>query len=184
MPIHLSSFVSPADTHFYMFWFAGTCLLVYRCVFDVLCCLFVHVVRAFICIVHSFELFIWFGYVHFLLLLCSYFDIVFHPRHKLAYFKCAKWEQQWIDTAETLVRKAYKQHLNAHSSDSEDGDHHFLELPWTAFLCIFTSTAAQWRIHESCVIEPWIATCLRILSCPIFCALSLVPSLILHFSPP
>ncbi|KAG2738578.1 hypothetical protein P692DRAFT_201673926, partial [Suillus brevipes Sb2] len=34
--------------------------------------------------------------------------MVLHPRHKLAYFKRANWEQQWIDTAETLVRNAYE----------------------------------------------------------------------------
>ena len=106
MPVHLSSFVSPADTHFYMFWFAGTYLLVYRCVFDDLRCLLVHVVCMFICVIHR--------------------------------------------------------SLSAH----------------------FTSTAAQWRIHESCVIEPWIVTCLPILSYPVFCAIALVPSLIPHCSCP
>src|SRR6267154_6518081 len=106
MPVHLSSFVSPADTHFNMFWFAGTYLLVYRCVFNDLCCLLVHVVCMFICVIHR--------------------------------------------------------SLSAH----------------------FTSTAAQWRIHESCVIEPWIVTCLPILSYPVFCAIALVPSLIPHCSCP
>src|SRR6267154_1228404 len=106
MPVHLSSFVSPADTHFNMFWFAGTYLLVYRCVFNDLCCLLVHVVCMFISVINR--------------------------------------------------------SLSAH----------------------FTSTPAQWRIHESCVIEPWIATCLPILSYPVFCAIALVPSLIPHCSCP
>ncbi|KAF8225689.1 hypothetical protein L208DRAFT_1305354 [Tricholoma matsutake] len=29
--------------------------------------------------------------------------MVLHPRHKLLYFKSAKWEQEWIDTAKELV---------------------------------------------------------------------------------
>ncbi|KAG1904131.1 uncharacterized protein F5891DRAFT_977614 [Suillus fuscotomentosus] len=43
--------------------------------------------------------------------------MILHPRHKLAYFKRANWEQQWIDTAETLVRNAYELCLNADNSD-------------------------------------------------------------------
>lgn len=33
---------------------------------------------------------------------------VLHPRHKLAYFKTAKWRQSWIDTAEAIVRAEYQ----------------------------------------------------------------------------
>ncbi|KAI0293009.1 hypothetical protein B0F90DRAFT_1644173, partial [Multifurca ochricompacta] len=29
--------------------------------------------------------------------------MVLHPHHKLLYFRSAKWEQEWIDTAEELV---------------------------------------------------------------------------------
>jgi hypothetical protein len=29
--------------------------------------------------------------------------MVLHPRHKLAYFKNANWESEWIDTAEALI---------------------------------------------------------------------------------
>ena len=32
-----------------------------------------------------------------------------HPRHKLAYFKTARWEDDWIVTAEQLVREEYMQ---------------------------------------------------------------------------
>jgi len=32
---------------------------------------------------------------------------VLHPCHKLSYFKTAKWKEDWIDTAETLVRKTF-----------------------------------------------------------------------------
>jgi hypothetical protein len=34
--------------------------------------------------------------------------IVLHPRHKLSYFKNAGWEDEWIDTAEALIRDEYK----------------------------------------------------------------------------
>jgi hypothetical protein len=40
-------------------------------------------------------------------------QLVLHPRHKLAYFKMAGWEQEWIETAKELVRdvfeRSYKQ---------------------------------------------------------------------------
>jgi hypothetical protein len=34
--------------------------------------------------------------------------LVLHPRHKLAYFKTAGWEPDWIDTAQELVRDEFK----------------------------------------------------------------------------
>lgn len=34
--------------------------------------------------------------------------MVLHPRHKLAYFKKAHWEPQWIQTAESLVRNEFE----------------------------------------------------------------------------
>ncbi|KIK35165.1 hypothetical protein CY34DRAFT_96601 [Suillus luteus UH-Slu-Lm8-n1] len=40
--------------------------------------------------------------------------MVLHPRHKLSYFQSAGWQQDWIDTAEDLVRtefKCYVSHL-------------------------------------------------------------------------
>ncbi|KIK32878.1 hypothetical protein CY34DRAFT_39087, partial [Suillus luteus UH-Slu-Lm8-n1] len=33
--------------------------------------------------------------------------MVLHPHHKLAYFKTARWEDDWINTAETLVRDKF-----------------------------------------------------------------------------
>jgi hypothetical protein len=33
---------------------------------------------------------------------------VLHPRHKLAYFKSAGWEDDWIETAEKLVRDRFE----------------------------------------------------------------------------
>jgi len=38
--------------------------------------------------------------------------LVLHPSHKLAYFKTASWDDEWIDAAEEIVRaefeRAYK----------------------------------------------------------------------------
>ena len=34
--------------------------------------------------------------------------IVLHPRHKLQYFKAAGWEQDWINTAEEIVRNDFE----------------------------------------------------------------------------
>jgi hypothetical protein len=34
--------------------------------------------------------------------------IVLHPRHKLAYFKSANWEPEWIESAEKIVREEYE----------------------------------------------------------------------------
>ena len=35
-----------------------------------------------------------------------------HPCHKLLYFKAAKWEEDWIDTAEAFIHKTFM-HLYA-----------------------------------------------------------------------
>jgi hypothetical protein len=37
----------------------------------------------------------------------SYILIVLHPKYKLQYFKNAKWETRWIDTAEELFRNQF-----------------------------------------------------------------------------
>ncbi|KAG2085762.1 uncharacterized protein F5147DRAFT_527162, partial [Suillus discolor] len=34
--------------------------------------------------------------------------MILHPRHKLTYFKSAGWEQDWINTAETLVHDKFE----------------------------------------------------------------------------
>jgi len=52
------------------------------------------------------------GMYHFVLPLPMYADVcdyaVLHPRHKLAYFKNAGWEDEWIKTAECIVREEYE----------------------------------------------------------------------------
>jgi hypothetical protein len=45
---------------------------------------------------------------------------VLHPRHKLAYFKTARWEEEWIETAASLVREEFERsYLEV---DIDDGD--------------------------------------------------------------
>jgi hypothetical protein len=34
---------------------------------------------------------------------------VLHPRHKLQYFKDAKWEKEWIKEAKNIVREVFDQ---------------------------------------------------------------------------
>jgi hypothetical protein len=48
---------------------------------------------------------------------------VLHPRHKLSYFKNAGWEEEWVDTAEHIVRCKYDDSYShfGHSKDSEEG---------------------------------------------------------------
>ena len=51
--------------------------------------------------------------------------IVLHPRHKLTYFRTAKWSDEWIKTAESLVRDEFERSYNyTNESDIEivDGD--------------------------------------------------------------
>lgn len=36
------------------------------------------------------------------------FIVVLHPRHKLLYFKNAGWEDNWVNTVETLVCEEHK----------------------------------------------------------------------------
>lgn len=36
-----------------------------------------------------------------------FFYIVLHPCHKLSYFKTARWQEEWIETAEVLVRTEF-----------------------------------------------------------------------------
>ena len=50
---------------------------------------------------------------------CDY--AVLHPRHKLAYFKNAGWEDEWIKTAEHIIRKEYECSY-ACRGNAEDGD--------------------------------------------------------------
>ena len=39
----------------------------------------------------------------------NYDSLVLHPRHKLRYFKKAGWEDDWIDTAQDIVRTEFDQ---------------------------------------------------------------------------
>lgn len=59
--------------------------------------------------------------------------IVLHPRHKLTYFKLAKWENDWIDTAEKLLRDEFEWSYAADSCLVEcDGDEDRTVIPSAA----------------------------------------------------
>lgn len=47
---------------------------------------------------------------------------VLHPRHKLEYFKTAAWEQDWMETAEALVRDEFERSYSALPVADEEGD--------------------------------------------------------------
>jgi hypothetical protein len=48
---------------------------------------------------------------------------VLHPRHKLAYFKTALWEEEWIETAASLVREEFERsYLEVVVQENDDGD--------------------------------------------------------------
>lgn len=44
-----------------------------------------------------------------------------HPRHKLQYFADAKWQEEWIRTAEKLVRSEFADWLLRHKKATEAG---------------------------------------------------------------
>lgn len=53
----------------------------------------------------------------------THFILVLHPRHKLAYFRSAGWPQEWIHTAEKLVRSEFKQSYGSrHAVDIESNE--------------------------------------------------------------
>jgi hypothetical protein len=60
--------------------------------------------------------------MHFVLTRAS----VLHPRHKLQYFKTAGWQDEWIQTAEGLVRdefeRSYASSKNDHNSNLDLAD--------------------------------------------------------------
>lgn len=35
-------------------------------------------------------------------------NLVLHPNYKLDYFRARKWEKEWIETAQTLVRDEFE----------------------------------------------------------------------------
>ncbi|KAF8550527.1 hypothetical protein OG21DRAFT_397915 [Imleria badia] len=45
--------------------------------------------------------------------------MVLHPRHKLQYFRQANWEQDWINTAEELVREEYNRTYKSIADDPD-----------------------------------------------------------------
>ena len=47
---------------------------------------------------------------------------VLHPRHKVAYFKSANWEPEWIESAEKIVRKEYERSYASRTTSIDHGD--------------------------------------------------------------
>jgi len=47
--------------------------------------------------------------------------MVLHPRHKLTYFQTAQWSDEWIKTAEALVRAEFERSYN-HATNDSDSD--------------------------------------------------------------
>jgi hypothetical protein len=45
--------------------------------------------------------------IHHLYYLLTDYLVVLHPRHKLHYFRMAGWEDEWIETACTIVRDEF-----------------------------------------------------------------------------
>jgi hypothetical protein len=50
---------------------------------------------------------------------------VLHPGLKLEYFRQHEWDDEWIDTAENLVREEYL--INYQKKDIVSGDHNAAE---------------------------------------------------------
>ncbi|KAG2094203.1 uncharacterized protein F5147DRAFT_585092, partial [Suillus discolor] len=48
--------------------------------------------------------------------------MVLHPRHKLAYFKSTGWEEDWVTTAETLVREEFEHAYQDMEIEEDDID--------------------------------------------------------------
>jgi hypothetical protein len=51
-----------------------------------------------------------------------YYPLVLHPRHKLSYFKAAKWESEWIQAAEAIVHSEYERSYKACGDNDASGD--------------------------------------------------------------
>ncbi|TFY73141.1 hypothetical protein EWM64_g10871, partial [Hericium alpestre] len=49
--------------------------------------------------------------------------MVLHPRHKLAYFKNARWEQEWIDTARDVVHDKFKHSYASREVERDEEGH-------------------------------------------------------------
>ncbi|KAA1479965.1 hypothetical protein DENSPDRAFT_789736, partial [Dentipellis sp. KUC8613] len=48
--------------------------------------------------------------------------MVLHPRHKLAYFKNAQWEDEWIETAREMVQDEFRRSYASLSIPNEAED--------------------------------------------------------------
>ena len=47
---------------------------------------------------------------------------VLHPSHKLNYFKTARWEDEWVETAETIVQTEFEKAYAAVADEDDEQD--------------------------------------------------------------
>lgn len=81
-------------------------------------------------------------------------DVVLHPRHKLAYFKKAGWDAEWIDAAELIVREEYERSyaIGASVSDGYNSDQaaeHAAKEKVRRFICLTCSSLLTPRIQAN-----------------------------------
>lgn len=55
--------------------------------------------------------------------------LVLHPRHKLTYFKSAGWEEDWINTAETLVCDEFERSYQDMEIEDDDALEMAIDVP-------------------------------------------------------
>jgi hypothetical protein len=61
--------------------------------------------------------------IHFFYFIFIFLFEVLHPSHKLEYFKAASWDDEWIETAEELVRSEFERtYANIEAEDWEAED--------------------------------------------------------------
>lgn len=48
------------------------------------------------------------------------YTIVLHPCHKLAYFKNAQWEDDWVTTAEKLIHDQFALYSDSDANVSQE----------------------------------------------------------------
>ena len=56
--------------------------------------------------------------INIFVVVANFFGPVLHPKYKLDYFKGAKWEQEWIDTAEELVHTQFNRSYSKPEADN------------------------------------------------------------------
>lgn len=65
-----------------------------------------------------------------------YLHVVLHPCHKLAYFKHTKWEDNWVESAETLVRETYECSYSVVSPGDSETDEDGIAMEASSVSCL------------------------------------------------